>query len=280
MNINGCFEDSLPKISVLMPVARLDKYFESALNSILAQTFCEFELIVLANGCSDTEYSELLKVCSIDKRVILKRLVVCGLMFALNYGIEISRADIIARMDCDDLSFNKRFSLQYDFLKKNKHVDVVGGRIRLIDADGKNLDKSFKYYESHAEIIKVLPYRNPLCHPALMMRKSALLKVWGYRYGLMSEDHEMFIRMMYAGVKFHNISDEILEYRRHPSQITDISKSYDHFCEVSSFLLMYFLKYKELKFLVGAGAIYPPIRKLRNLLLGTKLYIYKLFNLC
>lgn len=264
MNINGYFEGAGPKISVLMPISKLDEFFELALDSILVQSFKNFELIILANGCSDVEFLRLSKIATLDARIILKKLNVCGLMFALNYGIEISRAEIIARMDCDDVSMENRFQLQYDYLIDNKDIDVVGGRIELIDVDGVKINKLFKYYETHEQIIKVLPFRNPLCHPGLMFRKTALIKVWGYRFGFMSEDHEMFIRMMCAGIKFHNLNSCVLQYRRHPNQITNNDKSFDKFIEISVFLLMYLYKTKNLKYLIGMIAIYPPVRRVRN----------------
>ena len=251
-------------VSVLLPISRLDEYFEIALSSILTQSLRDIEVLVLANGVSDSEYARLVEMCAADARVILHRLNVCGLMFALNYGIEFSRSEYIARMDADDVSTQDRFEKQLDFLLKNPSVGVVGGRVQLIDSNGKVLNRPYKFFNTHEEIVNVLPYRNPLCHPGLMFRKSALLKVWGYRFGFMSEDHEMFIRMMYAGVIFHNLDDLVLLYRRHSAQITNPAKARAHFAEISAFMWINFYSTKRLAFLLGAIAIYPPVRRVRN----------------
>lgn len=264
MAMTGFFDTSSPLVSVLLPISRLDEYFEIALSSTLTQGLRDIEVLVLANGVTNSEYARLVEICSFDTRVILHRLNVRGLMFALNYGIEFSRSDFIARMDADDVSFPDRFEKQLNFLLKNINVGVVGGRVQLIDAAGNVLNRPYRFFETHEEIIGVLPYRNPLCHPGLMFRKSALLKVWGYRFGFMSEDHEMFIRMMNAGVMFHNLDDLVLSYRRHDAQITSPERAKSHFAEISAFMWIHFCNTKRFAFLLGAIAVYPPIRKARN----------------
>lgn len=254
-------------VSVLLPISRMDRFFGPAFESLLSQTYQNLEIIILANGMHDDEFDRLRSVCQVEERVKLIRLGLRGLAFALNYGISIARGALIARMDSDDISLSNRIQLQVEFLKKNPDHGVVGGRVVLIDENGTRIPRSYRFFEKDEEIRRVLPYRNPLCHPALMFRKAALLSIDGYKFGFMSEDHEMFLRLMSVGVKFHNIDVPIFKYRRHSAQITDISKSWRHFAEISGFMLMHFLLAPNLKFLVGAGAVFPPIRKLRNMCL-------------
>lgn len=261
-------EDRDPLISVLLPISRLDEYFELALASIFNQTYSKFEVLVLANGVSDDEYSRISQLCSIDSRVVLYRLTLRGLVFALNYGIDRAAGTYIARMDADDISALSRFEEQVKFLQANPDYGVVGGRVNLIDGLGSQLGRKFKFYSGNDQIYKVLPFRNPMCHPGLMFRKLALLNVLGYRFGFMSEDHEMFIRMMQAGIKFENIDHLVLSYRRHDAQITDISNAAKHFSEISSFMWMHFYNTKRFKYLLGALAVHPLVRRVRGYLLG------------
>jgi hypothetical protein len=115
-----------------------------------------------------------------------------------------------------------------------------------------------------ALVVFSLPYRNPLTHPAVCMRKSALLDVGGYKFGFTGEDYELWLRLMMAGKRFHNLDQELLLYRRHDLQMTSAAKDYVIFCEVSSMLFMYFLKTKQLKFFLGAVSKIPLVRKVKN----------------
>lgn len=262
--------DKQQLISVLLPISRLDGFFEKALSSILMQSHSNFELLILANGVEDDEYDEIKKICSNDDRVKIYRIKLRGLVFALNYGIELSSGDYIARMDADDVSMPCRFEYQINFLIENSDYGVVGGRVSLVDENDNLVHANFEFFETSDKISKVLPYRNPLCHPALMFKKTALYAVSGYRYGFMSEDHEMFIRMMMQGIKFHNLDLNVLNYRRHQGQITDISRSKKHFSEISSFMWMHFYNTKNFKFLIGAIAVLPLVRRSRSILKGIK----------
>ena len=105
-------------------------------------------------------------------------------------GIGESYGEYIARMDSDDISLPERFEEQVRYLDENKDVDVLGCRVRLIDSVSESLERSYPYFQSNRDIRRVLPFRNPLMHPALMFRKSVLLSVQGYKYGHTSEDHE------------------------------------------------------------------------------------------
>lgn len=261
--MNQYFNDR-PLVTVLLPISKLDQYFESAIASIVNQTYRNLQILVLANGVSDEAFDSIRSLCSHDERIELTRLELRGLAFALNYGINFARGEFIARMDGDDISLPDRINAQVNFLTENKTYDVAGGQIYLIDEHGCRIAREYNFYESDREIRRVLPYRNPLCHPALMFRRTALLEANGYKFGFMSEDHELFIRMMANGVHFYNIRTPVLEYRRHSEQITDISKAKMHFAEVSGFMIMYFIKTLNPKFLLGAAALVPFIRHLRN----------------
>ncbi|MCB5196114.1 glycosyltransferase [Deefgea salmonis] len=251
-------------ISVLLPVSSFDEYFPIAIDSILNQSYSNFELIVLVNGVDDHEYEKISAVCCSDFRVKLIRLNLRGLVFALNYGLELASGKYIARMDADDISSSDRFLKQIDFFSKNPNFSVVGGRVELIDENGNLLMKKFNFYKTNAEIYNVLPYRNPLCHPGLMFVRQSLIDIGGYKFSFMSEDHELFIRMMRAGYEFFNIDYPVLQYRRHGAQITNSSKSFTHFVEISAFMYMYFMRTLNAKYILGMLVVFPPFRYARN----------------
>jgi glycosyltransferase involved in cell wall biosynthesis len=254
-----------PRVTVIMGVNRVDSFLGPAINSILNQTFQEFEfLIMLDVGCRHLK-EKILELCSGDTRVrIIESPAVGGFAYALNFGIAESRGEYIARMDGDDISRLDRLREQVLYMDENKDVAVLGCRIQLINSDSRIENRSYPYFQSNKEIRGVLPYRNPLPHPALMFRKSALLSVQGYKYGHTSEDHELFIRMARnPKVLFHNMDKVLFEYRRHEMQATRPERIKVSYVEISGFLFSEFLLTHSPKYLFGMFVIHPWVRKTR-----------------
>lgn len=255
-------------LSVLFPIHKVDEYFEPALNSVIDQQFTDFEVIFLVSVQSlksfYIEISRILGFKVLDYRVV--EIGLRGLAYALNRGIELSQGDFIARMDADDVSFPARFHMQICFLRDNPAYSIVGCRVKIIDNFGDIIHgKEFGFYRTDKEIRRVIRYRNPMCHPALMFRKSVLTDVNGYLYGGYSEDHALFLRIARnVNYKFANLDEVLFYYRRHSTQSTDISNAYPAFYEISGFLFSEFLRSRDLRCIVGMVVIYPPIRRLRN----------------
>lgn len=244
-------------ITVLLPCCRVDNFFEKAVCSIFQQTHENFELIIIANGVTNDDLNLITAYCQRDSRVKVVETPIKGLVFALNLGIHLARGNFIARMDADDISDSNRLALQLDFLKNNINCDLVGSRVKLIDEHDIEIDHTFPFYMDDIDIKKILPVRNVLCHSALMFKRDSLLKVGGYKYGFMSEDHEMFLRMMNMGFSFHNIDETLYYYRRHSNQVTDIKHAWKNFYEISAFLYMHAFRDKNLKCLLGIVAVFP-----------------------
>lgn len=251
-------------ISVIIPCGSIDKYFESALNSILCQTYRNIEVLVIANGLCAEDLILLRENCSKDDRVIVYNTEIKSLINALNMGIHYASGDYIARMDCDDISLPTRFERQIQFFNDNPEYSVVGCRVSLIDSNDGALTKKFKFIEHHDQIKKITPIRNVMCHPALMFKRCDLISIGGYKFGFMSEDHELFIRMLNSGMRFHNINETLFYYRRHEGQITSFNKAWRHFIEISSFLFMHGCLERKIKYMVGVIVLFPPLRKIKS----------------
>jgi glycosyltransferase involved in cell wall biosynthesis len=248
-----------------MATNRIDSYFEPAVESILAQTFTDFELLILIDtGCGGV-HAEIPAVFRQDPRIrIVEAPPLGGLAYALNMGIAAARGEFIARMDADDISKPDRLMEQVAYLDEHKDVDVLGCRIQLIDSNSRKLERKSHYFQTNEEIRNVLPYRNPLFHPALIFRKKALLSVGGYKYGHYSEDHEMFIRMARdPDVVFHNLDKFLYEHRRHEGQGTNARNLKKAYSEVSGFLFTEFIRTYSPKYLFGMVIVNPSIRKIR-----------------
>lgn len=253
-----------PLVSVLMAVNRLDKFLDEAINSILAQSLRDFEFIIVANNCDDDLWEYLHGFN--DSRIRLFRISLGGLANALNFGICQAKGIYIARMDADDISRENRLQAQYDFMKNNPSTVLVGCDSILIDERGDMMAQKFKFYGDDASIRKYLPIRNTILHPAIMIKTSLLLQMGGYKYGHMSEDHELFIRISRNKENlFHNLNEILFCYRRHSGQITDISRARKNFCEISGFLFTEFLLTFNVKYIFGMCVVSPFGRHVLNL---------------
>jgi glycosyltransferase involved in cell wall biosynthesis len=248
-----------------MGVNRMDAFLGPAVESILNQTFRDFEFIIMVDaGCPDGK-QRISELCACDSRVrILESPSVGGFAFALNLGIAEARGVYVARMDGDDVSRPDRLRMQVQYLDENPDVAVLGCGVQMIDASSENIKRKVAHYQSNEQIRRMLPFKNTLPHSALLFRKSALLEVRGYLYGHYSEDHEMFIRMARnPAVKFHNLKDVLHEHRRHASQGTNPDHMKQAYVEISGFLFTEFLLTHSPKYLFGMFVIHPWVRRAR-----------------
>ncbi|EJB5573592.1 glycosyltransferase [Citrobacter sp. Cf039] len=251
-----------PIVSIVMAINADNEFLDQAIGSILAQSYEDFEFIIIANGCTDNLWHKL-KTFD-DNRIKLHRVNLAGFVFALNYGINISVGKYIARMDADDISLPDRIATQVDYLESNPLVTLVSTACQFIDENDNVIEsRKFKIVVDNINIRKSLPFRNPILHAAMMVRKDALVKIGGYKYGFMSEDHELFLRMARDNsVVFSNINKVLYLYRRHKNQNTDLSKAKNNYYEISAFLFSYFLRTKNYKFIIGMLRVHPLLRKI------------------
>lgn len=265
--MSTCRENDVksPRVSIVMAVNRMDDYLEPAIDSILNQTFKDLEFVVIVDSSCPGLAERVLELGRGDGRIrILTASIGGGLAFSLNMGIANARGEYVARMDGDDVSRPGRIQLQVEYLDQNPDVDVVGCRVQFIDQDSRIIPRPYRYFQTNKQIRNVLPYRNPLPHPALMFRKNTLIAVQGYKYGHFSEDHEMFIRMARnPDVKFFNLDQVLFEYRRHASQLTHSTRMKQHYAEISGFLYTEFLLTHSPKYFFGMFVIHPWVRRLR-----------------
>ena len=207
----------MPKISVLMPAYNAEKYIKEAIDSILAQTFEDFELIIL-NDCSKDNTEQLILSYS-DKRIVyLKNQENMGVAATLNKGIDAAKGEYIARMDADDISLPQRFEKQVAYLDAHSEVAVLGTEVENFDENG-NLQPMV--YRACAAQLKIdLLFASVLAHPSVMMRRQVVARLGGYDRefeGL--EDYDLWCRV----AQEHAIAvypEILLRYRIHSAQVT------------------------------------------------------------
>ena len=203
----------MPKVSVLMPVYNTkEEYLREAIESILNQTFTDFEFVIINDGSTNENIEKVIKSYN-DKRIRYFNQDNHGLIYTLNKGIELCKGEYIARMDSDDISLPKRLEKQVKYLDSNSSVGVIGSWINCFP-QGKvvKLISQPKYFN--------LLQGNCFAHPSLMIRKS-VLKQFNFRYGnyIHAEDYELWSRMI-RYTEFCNIQEVLLNYRCHNEQIS------------------------------------------------------------
>ncbi len=211
-----------PKISIIMPVYNGQKYLKSAIESILNQTFQEFELIII-DDCSTDESVNIVLSYKDKKIVLIKNKANLGIGASLNIGLDRAKGSYIARMDADDISISNRLLVQYEFMKNNKDIGVCGSWY-------KNFGKSnkIKHKPIFSENIKVaLLFDCVIGHSTVMIRKEVIDKT-GLKYNgnyKKSQDYDLWSRLSPL-TKFYNIPQVLVKYRVHMGQVGNIRNSF------------------------------------------------------
>lgn len=214
--MSTCEKTNKPLVSVVMPVYNGELYLENAINSVLNQTFANFEFIIINDGSKDNSEEIILNYT--DSRIKYYKQENQGIGAALRFGCTHAKGKYIARMDADDICMVNRFEYQVGFLEKNKSYVLVSSAVIYIDENGTTLGRSYPY-SSNIAIKNVLKHDSPICHPAVMMRKEAYDSAGGYLDLQPLEDWFLWTRIFLFG-RLKNITTPLLKYRIHTLSIT------------------------------------------------------------
>ena len=199
------------KVSVVMSVFNGEEHLHESIDSILNQTFTDFEFIIIDDGSTDLTCDILSDYEKKDVRVKVFRQENKGLAVSLNNGISRSKGMLIARMDADDTALPERLEKQVAYLKSHPEVDVLGTAALLRSAQGEKLGVMV-LPEEHESIIKIMYKTSPIIHPSVVMRRESIVAVGGYREDLMrAQDYELWSRL-FDKCRFHNLQDPLLIY--------------------------------------------------------------------
>ncbi|HXB41313.1 MAG TPA: glycosyltransferase [Bacteroidia bacterium] len=207
----------IPLVSVLLPVYNSAAYVKSAIESILKQTFIDFELLIINDGSTDNSFS-LISSFSDSRIRIINNEKNIGLTATLNKGIDLAKGKYIARMDADDISFPERFEKQINYLEKNITVSLLATRTALINTEGEitgEWNDDVKYTDGNS-IRKQMAFSNCIVHPSIMIRADILKKYKYNDYQKSAEDWDLWLRLLADGHKIHKLNDILLHYRVHP----------------------------------------------------------------
>lgn len=207
-----------PRLTVIMPAYNTALYIREAIDSILQQTFTDFEFIIINDGSKDNTL-EVIKQYN-DPRIRLIDQANKGLIDTLNEAILLAQSDIIARMDADDICYPERLQIEFDFLTQNPDYVLVGSQADIIDKDGNYLMPLIPIGHTHEEIKDRIDMKCPFIHPCVMFRKQAVIDAGLYpKNALTFEDHLLWKKLLNFG-KVCNLPQILLKARFNPESVT------------------------------------------------------------
>jgi len=211
----------MPHVTVIMPVYNGEAYVREAIDSILGQTFSDFELLIINDGSSD--HSAAIVRSYQDARIrLIENPTNLGLVPTLNRGLQLARGMFIARMDGDDRSLPQRFARQLAFLRAHPNVGICGA---WMEAIGDRVGYVWRYPTEHEHIRASLLFESVLAHPSVMMRRESLER-HGLRYSMTYQHAEDYGLWFESAQRFAlaNLPEVLVQYRKHAQQTVQIQQ--------------------------------------------------------
>jgi glycosyltransferase involved in cell wall biosynthesis len=210
-----------PTVSVLMPVHNAERYLAEAVESILGQTFTDFEFLIIDDGSTDRSRAILERYAARDGRIRLTSRPNTGYTVALNEGLGLARGELVARMDADDVALPERVARQVEYLRAHPEVVCVGTAVRFIDAAGRFLREGHPGMDNDEIQERALAGDCPLNHPSVMMRRAAVEAVGRYHPEFEpAEDLDLWLRLGEVG-RLTSLADALMKYRQHAASFSE-----------------------------------------------------------
>ncbi|MFT4027929.1 MAG: glycosyltransferase [Novosphingobium sp.] len=219
-----------PTLSVAMSVYNGARFLDQAIESVRAQTFTDFELLILDDGSRDATPQILNRHAAADSRIVPIIRENRGLIASLNELFAVARAPLVARMDADDICWPERFARQIAFLEANPDYGVVGSAAADIDESGAAIPALDNCQPplTHESVMAMIERCSPVCHPAVMVRRDIVLAVGGYHPAFRHcEDYDLWLRLANR-TRIGNLPDTLLSYRRYPGQVSNLHSMEQH----------------------------------------------------
>lgn len=210
-------QETAPRVSVLMPVYNAGAMLAPCLDSILGQTFTDFELVAVDDGSDDGTAAVLAGFAQKDGRVRPQHIPHQGIVAALNAGLAACRGDFIARMDADDLMHPQRLEKQLAFMISHPEIDLAGTRVRAYGIGREVSPAALRYHHwlngliSDVAIKAELFVDSPIAHSTFFVRAELYQRLQGYRDCAWAEDYDFLLRAVAKGSRFGKVPEVLLE---------------------------------------------------------------------
>jgi len=207
-----------PLVSVVMPVYNGERFLRDAIESILNQTYKNFEFIIVDDGSTDNSLKIIKEYQKKDKRIrLIENKKNLGQAKSLNKGLSLAKGKYYAKIDSDDIACKTRIEKEVDFLERNNNYVVVGSNLEIIDENNNTIGYRF-YHQEDREIRKLIIIKSPFAHPSVMIKLSALKKIYYDESFLYCEDYDLWFKLLKYG-KGKNLSHFLLKYRVSKNQV-------------------------------------------------------------
>ncbi len=212
---------SAPAVSIVLPAYNCVHFINQTIDSLLAQTLSDFELLIINDGSSD-DTGQVIQSYSDHRIRYIQNDTNKGLVYTLNKGMRLAQGKYVARMDADDIALPERFELQKKWLDDHPSTAVVGCTIQFIDEQNNitGLWKEDQATTTHKTIMEKMAWENCIAHPTVMMRKAVAIKYPYNSYQQHTEDYDLWLRMLADGLVIEKVPNNLLFYRVHHSSVT------------------------------------------------------------
>ena len=208
-----------PAVTVLMSVFNGEAYLRKAIESILSQTFFDFEFLIINDGSTDDTGAILEHEAKRDARIKVFEQGNQGLVASLNFGLSKARGRLIARIDADDIAYPQRLEKQAAYMAKHTELLALGSAITLIDDQGRTV-KQINYPTGTNKVKSAMMLGSKLAHPAVMMRRDQVVQAGAYREACRhAEDYDLWLRLLEIG-EIDNLDEPLIYYRQHDEKIS------------------------------------------------------------
>lgn len=211
----------MPQVSVILPVYNTENYVAEAIQSILNQTFTDFELLIIDDASTDNTLGIISQFT--DPRItVITNDFNLKVVKTLNKGLRLAKGDFIARMDADDIAHSKRFEKQIQYLKQNPEIDMVNTWVQTFGSENNILRAATDH-----ELIKArLLFLNPITHPAVMFRRDAFIKnnLYYNEEFVNAEDYGLWVAAI-DKIKLAAVPEVLFKYRMHDNNISVLKSS-------------------------------------------------------
>lgn len=240
-----------PLVSVVMSVYNGGPWTKAAIESVVHQTYSNWEFIIIDDASKDETKSILAAYSSNPKFKIITNTEQRGLTKNLNTGIKATSGELIARMDADDICLPERFTKQVDFLLNHPETSVVSGFVEFIDEKGdpKGEWRDDRKANSWKKIKQMLPWKNCIAHPVVMIRKKVFEKYQYNEAQTNSQDWDLWLQLAADNIIIGKINESLMLYRVHSQSMTAGSLKRSGFRKIHNTIKEYLhLVWKQKKF--------------------------------
>ena len=258
-----------PLVSVVMPVRNGGVYLSAAVESILNQSYTKLELVLVDDHSTDGAIDRL---CETDPRLRIVNSKGRGIVNACNTGFAYCNGGFIARMDADDISLERRLEYQLDYLAQHPEIDIAGCCVEIFSEPGiqGGLERYQNWLNSLREPVQIhrqIFIESPLPNPGILLRRSALQKLQGYRDVDWAEDYDLFLRADAAGMQMGKPEPVLLRWREHETRLTHTDTRYtrQQFMQAKTHFLVHHRLKGQAVIIWGAG---PTGRQIHDFLIA------------